>query len=126
MQIKYLIDENLDLIYQIQLRRKEPNIVVWAIGDPNTPPKGTLDPEILLWCERYGFILVTNNRSSMPAHLIEHLAQRRHIPGIFQLNPSMSVGETIEELVLAALASLEGEYKDQISYLPLLSNLLTV
>jgi hypothetical protein len=31
----------------------------------------------------------------------------------------MSVGETIEELVLVALASLDNEYSDQISYLPL-------
>jgi hypothetical protein len=43
MQIKYLMDENLAPIYQIQLRRQEPDLVVWAIGDPNTPPKGTLD-----------------------------------------------------------------------------------
>lgn len=119
MQIKYLMDENLDPIYQIQLRRQEPNLMVWAIGDPSTPPKGTLDPEILLWCEKYGFILVTNNRSSMPVHLIDHLAQGQHVPGIFQLSPSMSVGETIEELMLVALASLEGEYADRISYLPL-------
>lgn len=114
MQIKYLMDENLPPIYQIQLRRKEPDLVVWAVGDPNTPQKGTLDPDILLWCERYDFILVTNNRSSMPVHL----AQRHHIHGIFQINPSMSVGETIEELVLAALASLDDEYCDRISYLP--------
>lgn len=113
------MDENLDPIYQIQLRRKESDLVIWAIGDPNTPPKGTLDPDILLWCEKYGFILVTNNRSSMPVHLAEHLAQGHHIPGIFQLNPGMNVGETLEELVLAALASLEGEYGDRISYLPL-------
>jgi hypothetical protein len=54
------MDENLDPIYQTQLRRKEPELVVWAIGDPNTPSKGTLDPEVLLWCEEYGFVLVTN------------------------------------------------------------------
>lgn len=119
MQIKYLMDENLDPRYQIQLRRKEPNLVVWAVGDPNTPPKGTLDPDILLWCERYNFILVTNNRRSMPVHLTDHLIQKHHIPGIFQLNPSMSLGETIEELVLVALVSMEGEYSDRISYLPL-------
>lgn len=46
MQIKYLMDENLPPIYQIQLRRKEPDLVVWAIGDPNTPPEGTLDLEL--------------------------------------------------------------------------------
>ena len=78
MSLKYLMDENLDPIYQTQLRRKEPDLIVWAIGDPNTPSKGTLDPEILLWCEKYSFVLVTNNRSSMPVHLNEHLAQGHH------------------------------------------------
>jgi hypothetical protein len=55
----------------------------------------------------------------MPGHLTDHLAQGHHIPGIFQINPSLSVGETIEELVLVALAYLNNEYRDQISYLPL-------
>jgi hypothetical protein len=55
----------------------------------------------------------------MPVHLIDHLAQGHHIAGIFQINPSMSMGETIEELVLAGLASLDDEYRDRISYLPL-------
>ncbi|MEA5488285.1 MULTISPECIES: hypothetical protein [Pseudanabaena] len=35
MQIKYLMDENLPPIYQIQLRRKEPDLVVWAIDHPS-------------------------------------------------------------------------------------------
>lgn len=55
----------------------------------------------------------------MSVHLNEHLAQGHHIPGIFQLNPNLSVGETLEELVLGALASLDNEYSDRISYLPL-------
>ena len=58
MPIKYLMDENVDPIYQIQSRRKEPDLVVWAIGDPNTPPKGTLDPDILHRCERYSYCIV--------------------------------------------------------------------
>lgn len=83
MPIKYLMDENLHPVYQTRLRRKELELVIWVIGDLNTPTKGTLDPEILLWCEKYGFILVTDNRSSMPVHLDEHLVQGHHIPGIF-------------------------------------------
>lgn len=90
------------------------------MGDPNAPPKGTLDPEILLWCEKYEFVLVTNNRNSMPLHLSEHLALGHQISGIFQLNPNMSIGETLEELLLAALVFVENEYCDRISYLPLL------
>ncbi|WP_272819273.1 DUF5615 family PIN-like protein [Scytonema hofmannii] len=70
--ICYLMDENVDPVYQIQLLRQDTNLVVWAVGDMGTPSKGTLDPEILIWCEEHDFILVTNNRTSMPVHLIEH------------------------------------------------------
>ncbi|MDM3857450.1 MAG: hypothetical protein PT120_21810 [Aphanizomenon gracile PMC649.10] len=55
----------------------------------------------------------------MPVHLADHMAVNLHIPGIFILNPNLSVGENIEELILVALASEDGEYQDRIVYLPL-------
>ena len=119
MTIKYLFDENVDPLYGVQLRRLRPNLVVRVLGEPATPPKGTLDPEILCWCEIHNFILVTNNRTSMPVHLAEHLAQNRHIPGIFILNPGLSIGGNLAELILIAEASWEDEYQDRIDYLPL-------
>ena len=79
MTLKYLLDENVDLIYQTQLQRRNPHLVVWAVGDPGAPPKSTLDPEILCWCEEYNCLLVTNNRKSMPIHLTDHIAQGRHV-----------------------------------------------
>lgn len=119
MTLQYLMDENVNPVYANQLRRRYPDLVVWAIGEPNTPLKGTLDPEILLWCEANHFILVTNNRTSMPIHLADHLNQNRHVPGIFILNPAMNIGETIEELIFIAECSLEAEYQDRIIHLPI-------
>ncbi len=86
-EIKYLLDEHVDPRLRKALKRLASEIVVWRVGDPSAPHLGTLDPEILLWCEERGFSLVTNNRESMPVHLRDHLAARRHVPGIFTLNP---------------------------------------
>ncbi len=36
------MDENVDTVYISQLRRQKPDLVVWAIGEPDTPVKGTL------------------------------------------------------------------------------------
>lgn len=36
----------------------------------------------------------------------DHLAAGHHIPGIFTLNPSMSIGETIEELALIWVSAI--------------------
>lgn len=117
--LKYLIDENVDPIYTNQLRRFNPNLFVIAVGDITAPPKGTLDPEILVWCEENGCILVTNNRKSMPVHLADHIASNWHIPGIFILSPKLSFGENLEKLILIAEGSFENEYQDRIEFLPL-------
>src|SRR5215813_10888682 len=117
--MRYLLDEHIAPAYRAQLLRAAPELEVWIVGDPGAPPRGTLDPEILVWCEEHSFILVTNNRRSMPRHLTDHLAEGHHVPGIFILNTELSLGETIEELILIVEASFEDEYADRISYLPL-------
>jgi Domain of unknown function (DUF5615) len=118
MALKYLMDENVDPVYTNQLRRQKPDLVVWAVGEPDTPAKGTLDSEILYWCEEHNFVLVTNNPKSMPVHLTDHIAEGHHMPGIFILNPK-STGQNLEELILLAEYSFDNEYKDQIIHVPI-------
>lgn len=116
--MRFLLDEHIAPVYRVQLLRAAPELEVWLIGDPGAPARGTLDPEILIWCEENNFTLVTNNRRSMPRHLVDHLDAGRHIPGILVLNLSVSMGETIAQLMLIAGASAEDEYQDLIVYLP--------
>ncbi len=92
---------------------------MWAVGDPGAPPRGTLDPEILCWCEEHNFILVTNNRRSMPVHLTACIAQGHHIPGILILNDELSIGQNLDQLILIAEFAFDDEYQDQIVNLPL-------
>lgn len=120
MTLKYLLDENVDKVYNRQFVHSNPTLMMWVVGDPGAPPRGTLDPEILCWCEEYNFILVTNNRTSMPGHLAEHITQGRNIPGIFILNEKLTIGQTIDELSLIAQASFNDEYQNRIIHLPLL------
>src|SRR5437773_2493588 len=117
--IKYLLDEHVDPKLRKALERQSPDIVVWRVGDPGAPALHTDDLDILIWCEDNGFLLVTNNRASMPVHLRDHLAARRHVLGIFIPNPNMSIGETAEELLLIWGASDAQEYQDRMIYLPL-------
>lgn len=117
MSLKYLIDENVNPLYPTQLQLKRPELVILVIGEPLTPKKGTKDPELLGWCEEYDFILVTNNRRSMPVYLKNYLQQDRHIPCIFILDPQLNIGENIGELLLVAEISFADEYRDQVIYL---------
>ena len=117
--IQFLIDENLPPSYRDQLLRHQPELVVRIVGEPNVPAKGTLDPDILLWCEKNNFLLVTDNRRSMPKHLDDHLAAGRQIPGILVLRPQASMGEIIEELLLISGVGEIEDCQNSISFIPL-------
>ena len=116
--LKYLFDENLAPLYVNQMRRLKPELLVRAVGEPGVPEKGTQDPEILQWCKEHEFILVTDNRASMPAHLRKHLAEGRHMPGVITLRQNMSIGKTLEQLIFIAEASPTDEFQDRIAYMP--------
>ena len=116
---RFLIDENISPEYRTQLLNHEPSLTVLVIGDEDAPARSTPDPEILEWCEKNQFNLITNNRKSMPQHLSDHRAAGHHVPGIFTINLEVPMGKIIEELLLIAGASDEDEYIDQITYIPL-------
>jgi hypothetical protein len=119
MTLRYLLDAHVERAMALGLRQRDPELLVWRLGDPGAPSRDASDPAILRWCEAHGFVLVTNNRSTMPRHLADHLSGGGHIPGIFMLNPKLALVETIENLLDAASLSLEDEYRDQIRHLPL-------
>lgn len=116
---KFLLDEHVNPRLRDGLRNRWPAMIVWCLGDPGAPPHGSSDPNILSWCEQTGFLLVTNNRASMPVHLREHLFAGRHMPGIITLNDKMKMGASIENLGKLWKLSDPGRHSDNIAYMPL-------
>jgi hypothetical protein len=117
--VDFLLDENTDPAIETALVRERPDITVWHVGGQGAPALGMSDPEILIWCQNHDFALVTNNRSTMPVHLQNHLAGGRHVPGIFILSHEKSVSEIVADLKLIWDAARPGEFEDQLVYLPL-------
>ena len=114
---KFLLDENTGRSLRDALSQQWPDMVVWAVGEPGVPSRGTPDPDILRWCDTQQFALVTYNRASMPMHLKDHLTAGCHILGIFVLRRKMSIGQIIEALGAIWLTADPGQYADQITYL---------
>ena len=119
MPFRYLLDEHLPRALVIQLRRRDPGLAVWLVGDPGVPAKGTSDTELLRWCEEVGALLVTDNRRSMPGHLADHLAAGGHVPGIFVLRRTRAIGDVVDDLMFIAGAAFDDEFRDRIIYVPL-------
>ena len=116
---KYLLDEHVTPNLRRAIHQHNSEIVVWCVGEPGAPPRQTGDADILLWCEKQGYTLVTNNRATMPVHLRNHLEMGRHMPGILILNDDMSIGETAEQLAIIHGAAEPKEYADIIIFLPI-------
>ncbi len=115
----FLLDENLPRWWRPSIQQLQPHLRVWHVGDPGVPPFGTQDPEILRWCERNNFYLVTNNRHSMPGHLADHVTAGGHVPGIFVVNPTRSIVVVATELSEIEGAALPNEFQDSSRQLPL-------
>jgi hypothetical protein len=114
-----LLDENLGRALQKALREYDPGLVVLRVGDPEAPPQGTKDPELLKWLEAKGFILVSDNRKTLQGHLNDHLSQGGHVGGILWLRPKAAYRKTIEDLALIARADAHDEFGDCIRFVPL-------
>lgn len=119
MSVSFLLDEHLPKWWRRELIRLQPHLVIWRVGQPPSPALGTLDPVILTWCETHDAFLLTNNRTSMPGHLADHVAKGCHVPGIFVVNPAMHILELAQELTLIEGASFPEDFRDQIQFLPL-------
>lgn len=119
MRPKFLLDEHVDPVYQRQLRRRNSQIEVVRIGDRDTLPAGSDDPDILVWAAENDFVVVTEDRSTMPSHIANHISMGRKFAGLLWIRPETSPGRIVEELYLIWMASEAEEYRNQALYIPL-------
>lgn len=119
MKVRFLLDENLSPKLKVAVLRLNPTIDILRVGDPDAPPLGTLDPELLRSLELSQRILVTDNRKSMPRHLEAHWKAGGHIWGLFWLRPSATLNSWAEALFLIWEASDAEEWVDKVDWIPL-------
>lgn len=118
-QVRYLIDESVRLSVMSALRRGDPAIDVWRVGQAGMPPFGSLDPDILAFCEQEQRMLVSLDRASMPDHVAAHRAVGGHTWGVLLITRRCSLRQLLDDLLLVWIASGAEEWWDAIHYLPL-------
>lgn len=118
MKVKFLLDENLPPRLKIALLRLNLQIDVLRVGEPEAPPIGTLDPEILVYLEISQRLLVTDNRSSMPDHLTDHWNKDGHIWRLLWTRPATPIGRLAQDLHLVWDASEAEEWCDRLDWIP--------
>ena len=77
------------------------------------------DPTILEWAAQTGRVLLTHDVATMTRYAYDRVREGKPMPGVFEVGRAVPVGVAIEEIVLLAECSLEGEWEGQVRYLPL-------
>jgi hypothetical protein len=106
MPLRYLLDEHLRgplwrAIQQHNAGSVYP-IDTFRVGDPADLPLGSLDPDNLLWAERNGYVLVSNDKGTMPGHLARHLQAGHRSPGVYLLPRNAKIPQVVDYLVISA------------------------
>ncbi len=118
----FVLDEHLrGPLWEAILRHNlhaDGSLDVVCVGEAVDLPLGIDDAGILRWAEREQRILATEDRSTMPAHLQEHLESGRHSPGILMVRRGASVRDLLEILLLVSQAGRAAEFADAITYVP--------
>ena len=115
--LAFLADENFhgDIVRGLLRRRPELDIVrVQDVG-----LSGTDDPTVLAWAAQESRILLTHDVNTITRYAYERVQEGLPMPGVFEIKRSIPLGQAIEEILLLAECSLEGEWEGQIRYLPL-------
>ncbi len=120
---RFLIDQHMrgKLVAAIRKRNEDgigAHLDVVVVGETPELPNGMLDPDILLWTEQEGRLLVTFDKRTMPDHLSDHLAGGRHCPGILCIRRYISIAQIIAELEIVEVAGQPEDFADTITYLP--------
>jgi hypothetical protein len=77
------------------------------------------DPAVLAWAAANERIVVTHDISTMPGFADERIESGFHMPGVVVAPRRLTVAQVIEDLLLLAECSREGEWERRVIYLPL-------
>lgn len=112
-----LADENFNHDILRGVRRRSPDADIVRVQDVGL--SGADDPTVLEWAARNQRVLLTHDVSTVTRYAYDRVREARPMPGVFEVTRRVPLSVAIEEIVLLAECSTEGEWEGQIRYLPL-------
>ncbi|MDJ1179971.1 DUF5615 family PIN-like protein [Roseofilum sp. BLCC_M91] len=115
--IKFLADENFNNQIVRGVLQQNPDIDLVRVQDVGL--KGASDPDVLLWAAQEKRIVLTHDVATMITFAYERIQAGLPMPGLFEVKRRVPIGLVIEEIILIAECSLDGEWEGQVRFLPL-------
>ncbi|MFC1463879.1 MAG: DUF5615 family PIN-like protein [Candidatus Brachytrichaceae bacterium NZ_4S206] len=115
--LRLAADENFNNDIVRGLLRRKPDLDIVRVQDVGL--SGADDPTILDWAAQEGRVLLTHDVTTITRYAYERVQAGKRMPGVFDVSRKVPIGIAIEDILLVAECSLEGEWEGQVRYLPL-------
>jgi hypothetical protein len=106
--LKLAADENLNNDIMRGLLRRKPDLDMVRIQDVGL--SGADDPTVLDWAAQEKRILLTHDVKTIIRHAYKRVEVGQAMPGVFEVSRRVPIGVAIEDILLLAEYSLEGEW----------------
>lgn len=117
--VKLLADEDFNNRIVRGLRRRQPQFDIVRVQDVLTREERDDDRKVLEWAAAEQRVVLTHDVTTMRSYAEARVAAGLSMPGVFEVSQDLPIGQAIEEILLLAECSLEGEWEGQIRFLPL-------
>jgi hypothetical protein len=115
--LRLAADENFNNDVFRGLLRRMPALDIIRVQDAGL--SGADDPAILEWAAQQGRVLLTHDVSTITHYAYQRVQAGKSMPGVLEVSRNTSAGSAIEDIILLAECSREGEWEGQVRYLPL-------
>jgi len=102
--LRLLVDENFNGRILRGLLRRVPELDVLRVQDV-TELSGATDPVILKWAAEDRRAVLTQDAATMAGYAYERVVEGKPMPGLFEVNQSLPIGQVIDELELIVRAA---------------------
>ncbi len=115
--LRFLADENFNNQIVRGIMRRNPDVDIVRVQDVGLIEAD--DPTVLEGAAIQGRVVLTHDVATMTNFAYDRIQAGLAMPGLFEVSRRVSVGLAIEEILLIAECSLEGEWEGQVRFLPL-------
>lgn len=115
--LRLAADENFNRNIVRGLLRKKLDLDIIVIQDVGLT--GANDPTILDWAAKENRILITHDVSTITRYAYERVQSGLPMPGVIEVSRKVPLSHAIDDILLIAECSVEGEWEGQVRYLPL-------
>ena len=115
--LRLLIDQDLDHDILRGLIRRIPQldaVTAFEIGMSRAT-----DPELITWAAHEKRVIITHDRTTMPAHAANQMRNGEDIAGLIIVPRRLALHQVLDDLELIVSCSEAEEWNDVIRYLPL-------